>query len=63
MSDEIDDAFEEDGRHDGAMARKTVGGPGQARVARLVSRVYGAAGAPLRARMLAALFARSVLWA
>jgi hypothetical protein len=55
MSDEFDDAFEEEGRLRGAMARRTAAGLGQPRVARLVSRVYGAAGAPLRARMLACL--------
>jgi len=55
MSDEFDDAFEDESRYRGAMARRTVEGPGQPRVARLVSRVYGAAGAPLRARMLACL--------
>lgn len=55
MSDEFDDAFEDEGRLRGAMVRRTVEGPGHPRVARLVSRVYGAAGAPLRARMLACL--------
>ena len=55
MSDEFDDAFEDEGRRRGAIAHRTVEGPVRPRVARLVSRVYGSAGSPLRARMLACL--------
>ena len=55
MSDEFDDSFGYEGLRRGAMPPRTVQAPPRARVARLVSRVYGAAGAPLRARMLACL--------
>ena len=55
MSDELDDAFELEGRRRHAKPCGTVQTRPRPRVARLVSRVYGAAGAPLRARMLACL--------
>jgi hypothetical protein len=55
MSDELDDALDEDCRRQRARRPGNLHGAAQPRVARLVSRVYGAAGLPLRARMLACL--------
>jgi hypothetical protein len=55
MLDEFDDDFDvEDLRHS-AIAHRAVESPVRSRVARLVSRLYGAASAPLRTRMLACL--------
>lgn len=55
MSDEFDDAFEEESLHSRAVAHRTAEGTARQPVPRLVSRVYRTAGATLRARMLACL--------
>lgn len=54
MTDEFDEALEAE-RLRRQVRRGTVRDRARSRVARLVSRVYGAAGAPLRASMLACL--------
>ena len=55
MSDEFDDAFEGQILRRGVLPERTLRRPTRPRVARLVSRLYGAAGAPLRARLLECL--------
>jgi hypothetical protein len=55
MSDEFDDAIDMPPRASAATARDTPKVPARLPAARLVSRLYAAANAPLRARMLACL--------
>jgi len=55
MQDAFDDAFDDEILDSSAVAPRAVSDQVRPRVARLVSRVYAAAGAPLRARMLACL--------
>jgi hypothetical protein len=55
MSDEFDDAYDDESLRHSVMPNRIDQVTRRSRVARLISRAYGAAGAPLRATMLACL--------
>jgi hypothetical protein len=55
MSDEFDDAYDDESLRHSVMPSRIDQLTRRSRVARLISRAYGAAGAPLRATMLACL--------
>ena len=55
MHDEFDDAFDDEALRSRMVLPEAVCNPAEPRVGRLIARVYAAAGAPLRARILGCL--------